>query len=139
MTFIHVVLDSPKTAKNGWGRTKGLSLPTECSNSGWIDWCSLWVPAINHSHSLKLLHRFISPVLLIQGLTVNGEISFCCCCCFYFYPWENCSYVRKSWLQSQAWRWKSQIESPNPNQEYLLIRFHYYDLNVQCMHITYTA
>lgn len=76
LTLIHVVLDSPKTAKNGWGRTKGLSLPTQCSNSGWIDWCSLWVPAINHSHSLKLLHRFISPVLLIQGLTVNGEYQF---------------------------------------------------------------
>jgi len=79
MILIHVVLDSPETANNLWGRiieslrTKGPSLLDQCSDYGLIVWCSLWVQPINSSCGLKLLHRFIPLVLLVQGLAVNGE------------------------------------------------------------------
>lgn len=69
--LIHVLLDSLKKTNNLWGRTKRQPPPAGCSNCGLM--CGLVLPANIHPHGLKQLHRFISPVLLIQSLTLSGE------------------------------------------------------------------
>lgn len=134
MMLIHVVLDSPKTANNLWGRTKGLSLQAECSNYGLIVWCWLWVPAINHSRGLKLLHRFISLVLLIQGLTVNGEYLG-----IFFSSGRSITIWENHGLRTRLGN-RNLKSNPHPkSQKDFLMRFHYYLLNVCFIYVTHAT